>query len=91
MSYGFRQEAEFCTGCGACQISCKDKNNLPAGINYREIVTKERGTFPHIKVLNVSVKRDGCDFCIDLLKKGENPACVDACPLHILHFIDNSE
>ena len=29
-----------------------------------------------------------CDGCIDLVKKGENPACVDACPLHLLHFGD---
>jgi len=32
-----------------------------------------------------------CDGCMDLVAKGENPACVDACPLHLLHFGDIEE
>ena len=27
-----------------------------------------------------------CDFCQDLLVKGHNPACVDACPLRAIEF-----
>lgn len=27
-----------------------------------------------------------CDFCQDLLAKGENPACVDACPMRAIEF-----
>lgn len=87
MNYRFKLDAEFCTGCGACQIACKDKNNLPVGVNYRRIITKEIGTFPDIKVSCVSVATDDCDYCADLLSKGEQPACVDACPLHLLHIV----
>lgn len=32
-----------------------------------------------------------CDFCWDLLAKGEPPACVAACPLHLLHCGDMKE
>jgi len=32
-----------------------------------------------------------CDFCKDLLAKGENPACVDACPMRALEFGELSE
>lgn len=29
-----------------------------------------------------------CDFCRDYLQNGKNPACVDACPLRVLHAGD---
>ena len=32
-----------------------------------------------------------CTFCEDLLAKGENPACVDACPMRALDFGDIGE
>jgi anaerobic dimethyl sulfoxide reductase subunit B (iron-sulfur subunit) len=32
-----------------------------------------------------------CDFCVDLIDKGENPACVDACVMRCLHFGDLEE
>jgi anaerobic dimethyl sulfoxide reductase subunit B (iron-sulfur subunit) len=27
-----------------------------------------------------------CNFCADLLEQKQNPACVDACPMRVLHF-----
>lgn len=31
-------------------------------------------------------KMNKCNFCVDLLAKGERPACVDACPYRSLDF-----
>ena len=32
-----------------------------------------------------------CNFCEDLLAKGENPVCVDACPMRALQFGELAE
>ncbi len=32
-----------------------------------------------------------CTFCEDLLAQGQNPACVDACPMRVLEFGELSE
>lgn len=32
-----------------------------------------------------------CDMCLDLVKQGENPACVDACMLRALEWGDIDE
>ncbi len=40
-------------------------------------------------VMNPATKKiQKCDMCIDLLKDGEQPACVRACPLQVLHVAD---
>jgi Fe-S-cluster-containing dehydrogenase component len=30
-------------------------------------------------------KMKKCDFCLDRLEKGLNPACIDVCPTRALH------
>ena len=32
-----------------------------------------------------------CDFCIDELKEGRQPVCVEACVLRCLHIVDDKE
>lgn len=34
----------------------------------------------------VKKKAGKCDFCLDLLEKGEGPVCVTACPLRVLDW-----
>ncbi len=33
----FYVDIASCTGCKACQIACKDKNNLPSGVRWRRV------------------------------------------------------
>lgn len=147
----FYFDASACADCKACQIACKDKNNLPVGIMWRRVFQYGGGSWiqgqttliPN-NVFSYSVatscqhcenplcvevcpagaitkREDGvvlidqdkcigcrycewacpygapvfdqakgvmgkCNFCEDLLAKGENPACVDACVMRALEF-----
>jgi anaerobic dimethyl sulfoxide reductase subunit B (iron-sulfur subunit) len=152
----FYFDASACGDCKACQIACKDKNDLPVGILWRRVFQYGGGGWiPQENVLvpnnvfaysistacmhcqdpvcrdicptsAISKRNDGvvlinqekcigcrycqwacpygapvfdenkgvmtkCTFCEDLLAKGENPACVDACVTRALDFGDLDE
>ena len=157
MTYAFTFDASACSGCKACQVACKDRNNLPVGVFWRRVIEVSGGEWlkegkegaawtntvfaynlsmacnhcVHPKCAGVCptnayhVRSDGivildatlcvgcgycnwacpyavpqynpalgsmskCDFCCDALDGGEPPACVAACPLRVLDFIEVS-
>ena len=67
-----------CTGCKACQIACKDKHDLPIGVNWRRVVEYTGGTWqtdgntfsPNVFSYYTSIS---CNHC-------ENPVCMQVCP-----------
>lgn len=78
MKYTFTFDASACTGCKSCQVACKDKHGLPAGVLWRRVYEVSGGDWQRrgaawtntVFAYNVSV---GCNHC-------EDPACVGACP-----------
>ncbi len=75
MALGFYFDMTRCIGCRACQVACKDKNNLPIGVILRNAKTYEVGSFPKVKAFSYSAS---CNHC-------ENPACVGVCPVGAMY------
>ena len=48
MTYAFTFDASACTGCKACQIACKDKNNLPVGMLWRRVYEVSGGSWTNV-------------------------------------------
>lgn len=77
-NYGFFFDQEICTGCKACQIACKDKHDLPLGVNWRRVVEYSGGTWqkqgqtltPHVFSYYTSIS---CNHC-------EEAICMQVCP-----------
>lgn len=67
---GFFFNMECCVGCKTCQVACKQRNQLPIGINYRTVYTYETGQYPNARMYHFAAT---CNHC-------ENPACVRSCP-----------
>ena len=67
---GFYYDMTACIACKACQVACKDKNNLPLGVVYRKVHTFEGGSYPRPWLYNLSVS---CNHCA-------RPRCVENCP-----------
>jgi len=71
MQTAFYFDQTRCTGCGACQVACKDWHDLPAGpVNWMRIEEIERGKFPDPYVGYLAAP---CYHCA-------RPVCVEACP-----------
>ncbi len=78
MTYAFTFDASACTGCKACQIACKDKNNLPVGVLWRRVFEVSGGDWTQtgdawensVFAYNLSI---ACNHCI-------HPKCAGVCP-----------
>lgn len=148
---GFYINNDYCTGCKACVVACKDKNDNEVGVNFRRVYEHSEGDYverDHAVIQNIQTfftsiscnhcknpkcvegcptgamykrEEDGvvlvdhdkcvgckycvwncpygapqynemlgkmtkCDFCIDLISAGENPACVGSCPMRAIEY-----
>jgi anaerobic dimethyl sulfoxide reductase subunit B len=78
MTYAFTFDASSCSGCKACQIACKDKNNLPTGVLWRRVYEVSGGSWTlqgeawttDVFAYNLSI---ACNHCI-------HPKCAGVCP-----------
>jgi anaerobic dimethyl sulfoxide reductase subunit B len=78
MRYAFHLDATACSGCQACQVACRDRNALPAGVAWRRVYEMAGGGWTRqgdawvndVVAYNVSV---ACNHC-------ERAICVEACP-----------
>nr|NQU89113.1 dimethylsulfoxide reductase subunit B [Bacteroidota bacterium] len=74
----FYFDANACSGCKTCQVSCKDKHDLPVGILWRRVYEVTGGDWEkhgkawknNIFAYNVSMS---CNHC-------EDPICLKNCP-----------
>jgi anaerobic dimethyl sulfoxide reductase subunit B (iron-sulfur subunit) len=84
---GFFVDSSACSGCKACAMACRDKNDLPAGVRWRRVYEVAGGGWrkegeawiPDLTVYNLSI---ACNHC-------EKPLCRDGCPARAIEKREN--
>lgn len=87
-SYGLLIDYEYCSGCHACEVACKEEHGFPVGkfgirvysdgpwqINNRQTNWNK-----------VPVPTDLCDLCADRVAAGRKPTCVHHCLANVMKF-----
>jgi Fe-S-cluster-containing dehydrogenase component len=76
---GLLIQYDWCTGCHACEVACKQEHNFPpgmVGIKVDEVVS----TSPDkVYVDFTAFTTRFCDLCAERTRRGEEPACVKHC------------
>jgi formate dehydrogenase iron-sulfur subunit len=84
---GFFTDSTVCIGCKACEVACKEWNDVPhdgfvwSGRSYDNTVALGHSTWRHVKF--VERERQGqpsWDFSSDVCKHCEHAGCLEACP-----------
>jgi len=85
-------DSDRCIGCRFCMAACPYSTRV---FNWEDpALPKEVATQPYSCETSVPQKMGTvgkCDFCPDMVRKGELPHCVSACPNGVFFFGDLNE
>jgi formate dehydrogenase iron-sulfur subunit len=92
---GFFTDSTLCIGCKACEVACKEWNEVPhdgfsfSGLSYDNTLALGHSTWRHVKFVEQTpaIGRGGnapelmsWEFSSDVCKHCENAGCLEACP-----------
>jgi formate dehydrogenase iron-sulfur subunit len=93
---GFLTDATLCIGCKACEVACKEWNQIPAngsgwtGLSYDNTLELGASTWRHVKFVETATPAEGFGgnaaegpfwaFSSDVCKHCEVAGCLEACP-----------
>jgi formate dehydrogenase iron-sulfur subunit len=92
---GFFTDSTLCIGCKACEVACKEWNDVPhdgflwSGLSYDNTLALGHSSWRHVKFVEerTTIGSGGNDpalmtwqFSSDVCKHCENAGCLEACP-----------
>jgi anaerobic dimethyl sulfoxide reductase subunit B (iron-sulfur subunit) len=84
MTYAFTFDARACSGCKACQEACKDKNGLPVGVLWRQVIEVSGGNWQKTGAAKTGAVWENSVFAYNLslaCNHCVHPKCAGVCPV----------
>jgi formate dehydrogenase iron-sulfur subunit len=86
MATGFFTDTTVCIGCKACEVACKEWNQLPddgflfTGMSYDNTVMLGASTWRHVAFVERSTPDFSWLMMSDVCKHCKSAACLEVCP-----------
>lgn len=77
---GFYFDQTKCTGCKACQVACKDKNQLPVGRTWRRVAEYTGGDWSHDTAQDTYTHDVWTYYTSVACNHCEDAICMEVCP-----------
>jgi formate dehydrogenase iron-sulfur subunit len=92
---GFFTDSTLCIGCKACEVACKEWNEVPddgydwSGMSYDNTLALGHSTWRHVKFIERDVEigsggnaplKVSWEFSSDVCKHCEQAGCLESCP-----------
>ncbi len=89
--YGILVDLDFCVGCYACEVACKQENNVPIGKQWIRVVSIGPEELNGKACMDfIPMLLEGCTLCEHKLKENQLPRCVENCPTEVMIFCRNA-
>jgi Fe-S-cluster-containing dehydrogenase component len=83
---GLLIQQEWCTGCHACEVACKQEHTYPVGVCGVRVDEVIMNGSDKVSVDFAPVITRYCDLCPARTKKGDEPACVKHCQARCMTY-----
>jgi Fe-S-cluster-containing dehydrogenase component len=86
MEYGLYIDYDWCSGCHACELACKQEHDLKTDQWGIRVVERSYRTADRVTIEYVPIPTEYCNFCMARVKEGKSPACVHHCMTKCMDF-----
>jgi len=86
MKYGLYIDYDWCSGCHACEMACKQEHNLKLDQWGIRVVERTYDVNGGRVIEYVPIPTEFCNFCMNRVSQGLKPACVHHCMTKCMDF-----
>jgi Fe-S-cluster-containing dehydrogenase component len=86
MKYGLYIDYDWCSGCHACELACKQEHDLKIDQWGIRVVERTYQSKDKRVIEYIPIPTEFCNFCMNRVTHGEKPACVHHCMTKCMEF-----